>query len=506
MMGVGELARGFCGEMARQILFATVMAAAAALAVAATRRGGTAALRHGIWTAAALQFLLPYALVAGLGEALASLLPRLAVPVELLPDFSVLTRYAGGAGVTAQEPGTAIYIFLVLAWAAVALAVLLHSAGRWRAASRLGTRPPGVAELADVRRAAERLGFSGDIQVGIMTAGGTPAVAGLLRSRLLLPEGFRKDLDGSEFEPVLMHELAHVRRRDNLTAAAARIAVALFWFHPLVWWLERRALAEREFAADEMVVAKGVAAARYASAILKACRSCYAGGSVEAAAVSGSDLKKRMERIMSNDYGSSISRQARTLVCGLAALIIGAPLAAGLVSGMRLTAQEPGKHEGSEMVRVEVVPSNGVPAPHAEALAALSALFSWRAPAVPDSPYGKWLVEDVPYLITPEERKEFLALDGDAARENFIARFWHRHGGLAFKTEHYRRIARANSRFGAGALSGWRTDRGRLYIVMGPPDEIESHPAKGIETWAYHSFDGTPDRLHVTFNTLPRAR
>ena len=162
MTGVGELARWFCGEMARQILFATVMAAAAALAVGATRRGGTAALRHGIWTAAALQFLLPFALMAGLGQALGSLLPRLAVPVESLPDFSILARYAGGAGVAAQEPGTAIYIVLLLAWAAGALAVLLHSARRLRAASRLGARPPGVTELAAVRRAAERLGIDGD--------------------------------------------------------------------------------------------------------------------------------------------------------------------------------------------------------------------------------------------------------------------------------------------------------------------------------------------------------
>ena len=195
------------------------------------------------------------------------------------------------------------------------------------------------------------------------------------------------------------------------------------------------------------------------------------------------------------------------LVCGLALLIIGTPLTSGLVSGMRPAAQEPGKHEGSEIVRVEVV------SPNAEALAALSALFAWRAPAVPNSlwaPYGRWLVEDVAYLITPEERNEFLALDGDAAREQFIERFWEGHerasqGRMAFKTEHYRRIAYADNRFRVGGLSGWKTDRGRLYIVMGPPDEIESHPAKGIETWAYRSFDGTPDRLHVTFKMPSQA-
>ena len=78
----------------------------------------------------------------------------------------------------------------------------------------------------------------------MIAATGTPAVAGILRPVLLLPRGFSARLGEAEFESVLMHELAHVRRRDNLTGAAVRLAACLFWFHPLIWWLERKALRD----------------------------------------------------------------------------------------------------------------------------------------------------------------------------------------------------------------------------------------------------------------------
>ncbi len=101
-----------------------------------------------------------------------------------------------------------------------------------------------------------------------------------------------------------------------------------------------------------------------------------------------------------------------------------------------------------------------------------------------ETPYKKWLNEDVVYIITDEERKSFHQLNTDEEREQFIEQFWLRRDPTPdtaeneYKEEHYRRIAYANDHYASG-IPGWKTDRGRIYITFGPPDEIESHPSGG---------------------------
>ncbi len=96
-----------------------------------------------------------------------------------------------------------------------------------------------------------------------------------------------------------------------------------------------------------------------------------------------------------------------------------------------------------------------------------------------DSAYKKWLNEDVPYIISSEERSAFLHLDTNEAREQFIEAFWQRRNPdqdspeNTFKEEHYRRIAYANEHYASG-IPGWKTDRGRIYIMWGPADEVQS--------------------------------
>src|SRR5215467_12038375 len=98
--------------------------------------------------------------------------------------------------------------------------------------------------------------------------------------------------------------------------------------------------------------------------------------------------------------------------------------------------------------------------------------------------YKKWLDEDVRWIITDEEKSAFMQLSNDEERDNFIEAFWQRRDPTPdteeneFKEEHYRRIAYANEHFAAG-IPGWKSDRGRIYIVFGKPDEIESHPSGG---------------------------
>ena len=138
-----------------------------------------------------------------------------------------------------------------------------------------------------------------------------------------------------------------------------------------------------------------------------------------------------------------------------------------------------------------------------------------------ETPYRKWLNEDVAYIITDEERAAFKRLQTDEEREQFIEQFWLRRDPTPdtveneFKEEHYRRIAYANEHFASG-IPGWKTDRGRIYITYGPPDEIDDHSSGGFyerppeegggetstfpfQQWRYRYIDGIGNNVIIEF-------
>ncbi len=138
-----------------------------------------------------------------------------------------------------------------------------------------------------------------------------------------------------------------------------------------------------------------------------------------------------------------------------------------------------------------------------------------------ETPYKKWLNEDVGYIISDEEKQAWKRLATDDERQQFIEQFWLRRDPTPdteeneFKEEHYRRIAYANERFASG-IPGWKTDRGRIYIMYGPADEVESHPSGGsyerpieegggetstfpFETWRYRYLEGIGTNIMIEF-------
>src|ERR1700731_4135934 len=135
--------------------------------------------------------------------------------------------------------------------------------------------------------------------------------------------------------------------------------------------------------------------------------------------------------------------------------------------------------------------------------------------------YRKWLDEDGRWIITDQEKSAFMQLSNDEERDQFIEAFWQRRDPTPdteeneFKEEHYRRIAYANEHYAAG-IPGWKTDRGRTYIVFGPADEIDSHPSGGsyerpmeegggetstfpFETWRYRYIEGIGQEVIIEF-------
>src|SRR5258706_5088731 len=138
-----------------------------------------------------------------------------------------------------------------------------------------------------------------------------------------------------------------------------------------------------------------------------------------------------------------------------------------------------------------------------------------------DAQYKQWLSEDVVYIISPAERTAFLQLSTSEEREQFIEQFWLRRSSNPdlpendFKEEHYRRIAYANEHYASG-IPGWRTDRGRIYIIWGPADEVDSHPTGGTydrpmeegggstttypwEKWRYRYLEGMGNNIELEF-------
>jgi GWxTD domain-containing protein len=138
-----------------------------------------------------------------------------------------------------------------------------------------------------------------------------------------------------------------------------------------------------------------------------------------------------------------------------------------------------------------------------------------------ETPWKKWIDEDVGYIITDEERKAFKQFQTDEEREQFVEQFWLRRDPTPdtveneYKEEHYRRIAYANEHYASG-IPGWKTDRGRIYITFGPADEIDSHPSGGsyerpywegggqtstypFEDWRYRYIEGIGNDVNIEF-------
>ncbi|HEV2177253.1 MAG TPA: GWxTD domain-containing protein [Terriglobia bacterium] len=190
------------------------------------------------------------------------------------------------------------------------------------------------------------------------------------------------------------------------------------------------------------------------------------------------------------------SRKRASALCRGIAVVFLVPVLAGLV-GSSLFAFPPDKKDKEEKKREKAIQKEM------------------------ESPYKKWLTQEVPYIITPEERSAFLKLSTDDEREQFIEAFWERRNPNPgspeneFKEEYYRRIAYANEHFASG-IPGWKTDRGRIYITYGPPDEIDSHPSGGsyerpeeegggetstypFEDWRYRYIDGIGENIELEF-------
>ena len=243
----------------------TLFAAAAGFLTLLFRANG-AGVRYGLWLVASLKFLLPLALLTAAGGAMSGLLPaQLSAP-------TVMPRFDGT--VPAHSPTAAAWLVFqaspdpVRPWdwtttlALIWLMGFLSIVGLWL------WRWIGLQAIA---RSATPLAVKAPLPVRYSISQLEPGLVGIFRPVLLLPGRLVGQLSAQELAAIIDHELCHWRRQDNFTAALHMLVEGLFWFHPLVWWLETRLIAERERACDEAVLASGHEPELYAESILKAC-------------------------------------------------------------------------------------------------------------------------------------------------------------------------------------------------------------------------------------------
>jgi beta-lactamase regulating signal transducer with metallopeptidase domain len=315
---VGAAASAGWGPLSHHLweatLFGTVILVLLALA-----GGLPARFRHGLVVVAAARFLVPSAWLEGLLVAL-----RLDGPVAEL----VNTAFAGPpsrwlASVVEGPPGMnaplppGLALALALGWLLGTTAFLARFLIRRRAVAKglAQARPVTTGCEAELLRGLRaRLGLAVPVALCTSAAIQAPAVWGIRRPVLVLPEGLGGELTTAELELLLLHELLHVRRRDNLVAVLHRMLCCVLWFHPLPWLLERRLLAERERVVDEEVVRWSGAGELYARSLVKVLRLGLGLPVPEAAAAGGGALGVRLGRI----HGVRRRSWTRPLAHGLA--------------------------------------------------------------------------------------------------------------------------------------------------------------------------------------------
>ena len=318
--------------IANHLWQSTLFAGAAAL-LTLFLKNNRAHARYCLWLAASAKFLVPFSLLmlagglVGRHSVVTPVPARVPVIVEQVNEpFVAELPPVSIAVAQPPKPGIPVVPLLVALWAIGCGAFVFSWCVRWRR-MRIVVRAGSPVPLA--------------IGVPVLSSPSIfePGVFGVFRPVLLLPAGIGDRLAPAELQAILAHELCHVRRRDNLWAVMHMIVEAVFWFHPLVWWLGTRLIDERERACDEEVLRGGNQAEVYAEGILKVCELYLQSPLACASGVTGSNLKKRIEAIMADrpKLTLNLSRKAALILAGLVAIAI--PVILGITHATELRAQ-----------------------------------------------------------------------------------------------------------------------------------------------------------------------
>ena len=304
-------------------------------------RRNQARMRYWVWMIASVKFLIPFSLLVAAGKilraaagipaqrpALPAVMGRITQPYPAQSSSLAFGTFGAAPGVV--HPGSIALALLITIWLAGSCTVALSWARSWRQIRRAVRTASPVVLVS---------GLQVDVPVLSTSRLLEPGVFGILRPVLLLPQQVTAQLSEKQLGAILAHEMCHIRRRDNLTAAIHMVVAAAFWFHPAVWWIKARLLEERERACDEAVLESGNDAELYAESILNVCRFYAASPLPCVSGVTGSNLKQRIVRIMTEGLADEISLGRKLVLVATAVVVVAVPVALGLLSARRVSAQ-----------------------------------------------------------------------------------------------------------------------------------------------------------------------
>jgi uncharacterized protein (TIGR03435 family) len=318
-------------ELANHLWQSTLFAVAVGLLTVMCRKNH-ASVRYWLWFSASVKFFVPFALLMALGDRLewASKAPQIAAPAVTATLVSVSRPFVVDPVVgflSVQEAPRSVDWFglaVLGIWVAgtIAMAVVRFRTWRQIRAAVRASSPWAIASLPAPAGVAVRS------TPGVME----PGVVGLWRPVLLVPSGIEDDLTPRQLEAVLTHELCHIRRRDNATAAVHMIAEAVFWFYPVVWWIGSRLVDERERACDQEVLRRCGEPQTYAEGIVNVCRRYVESPLACVPGVSGANVKNRIRDIMTNRTGVKLSVIQKAVLASVATVVVVAPILAQSVA------------------------------------------------------------------------------------------------------------------------------------------------------------------------------
>lgn len=281
-----------------------------------------AAARHAVWLIAVLKFAIPSVLLTPTGAKIAFFWPAGSWFSFVVAKVSALLVVLFGF-----LPIAASHSVLAV-WAMGTVAMF----GAWFV--RLRSSKPVLTTATEEEhkalvQASQLLRVKEPVQLQASPEASEPVLRGIRCPVVVIPKDLYNRLTATEFQAVLLHELAHARRRDNLTSALAHCLVCLFWFHPLLWFAERRLRLQCELACDELVIACGTAPQVYLSGILKVCQLHLFDPLPGISAMTGSAFKRRLQLISACQPGRTILYIPRLLTALAAVLLLMLPIAGG---------------------------------------------------------------------------------------------------------------------------------------------------------------------------------
>jgi bla regulator protein blaR1 len=318
--------------LANHVWQSTAIAVAAWLLTLALRKN-QAHTRYWIWLAASAKFLLPFSLLVTTGRYIGS---SIAKPISQPAISTLMERITRPVPATApivaavpavvKHNGHMLLIFIFSLWLCGFIAVAASWIRGWR-------------RLSSAVRSSSPWPLVTDVPVLSCPSLIEPGIVGIVSPVLLLPEGISGRLTPDQLDAVVAHEICHVRRRDNLTFAIHMVVETLFWFHPLVWWIRTHLVEERERACDEAVLQSGHKGEVYAEGILNVGKFYVEPPLACASVLSGTSLKKRITRIMSQPSGVRLTLAGKMLLAASGFVTLAAPVGLGLLFALPISGQ-----------------------------------------------------------------------------------------------------------------------------------------------------------------------